>query len=1027
LLQTDGVMATPLLRSFGDYELIEQVGHGGMGVIFKARQRSLDRIVALKLIRAGPLAKPDDIARFRTEAAAAGRLQHPHIVAIHEVGEHEGQYFYSMEFVPGHSLARELQAGPLAPREAARLLLAIAEAIHFAHEKGVLHRDLKPSNILLDAEREPRVADFGLAKILQSDSELTVSGAVIGSPQYMPPEQASGKSARAGPASDVYSLGAILYESLTGRPPFNAATPLETMKLVVEQEPISPRALNPALPLDLETLCLRCLAKEPGARYASAQELADELGRFLRDEPIHARPITPVERAWRWCKRKPALASLGAVLLIAPAVISLVLLVMGNRVASQRNQSVAQLYAADVALAARALQDQDYGIAWRSLAAHLPATERPSSPAPALGFEWRWLWQKAQGQADKTIAARPTWVHAIAYSPDGRLLASATSDGTTKLWDTASARLVRTLASPDGPRSFPAYVDRSGISEVSVLSASFVANGRGLLTTGKQGLILWDVETGEQRWQLLTNGLNIGLCSPVDTNLALAILSYPRTNLALVDLSAGRPSRFLSEGRSDAICFSPGGRYFARWDRDTRRVWLHTCPAGLPTASFDDGRAYIIAMAITPDDRTLALANMMKGSVDLFDMATQRLVGRLSGRAGRLRTLAISPDGHWLASAAYDHAIHLWDLPARSELRQLQGHRGVVQALAFSPDSQRLASGSDDGTVRFWEVVPAPPPPPITNVFGAFVFSPDGGQLLTRDATGAVRLWHLPERRLLHEWTAPPFQTAVFTSAELILACPNASNEPVCLRFPLASNPPVRARSDTQPPGGIPGGSRAIRLQGVSSPCSAIGLSPDGAIAVTGHQDGTVALWDADSGRLRHKAERQFLRDNKLIEVKSLAISTQGELLAAVSFEPVMLRTWYLGSGQLRGRRDFAGAYAMPLAISPDGRRLATGRNGEGLSVNLWEPQLRERKMELLGHRDVPMSLAFSPDGRTLATSGADGLVKLWHLPTQREVLTILTLEHGVWVDYLNFSPDGTWLGAADTQGVLHLFHAPVP
>jgi tetratricopeptide (TPR) repeat protein/predicted Ser/Thr protein kinase len=305
------------LRRFGDYELLEEIARGGMGVVYRARQASLNRIVAVKMILTGQLASIADVQRFRAEAEAAARLQHPNVVAIHEIGQHEGQDYFSMDYVEGRNLAEIVGQKSLPPKQAANYLKDIAEAIHYAHQQGILHRDLKPSNILIDQSDEPRVTDFGLAKQIKGASDLTVSGQVLGSPNFMPPEQAAGKRGKIGPHSDVYALGAILFYMLTARPPFAAESMNETLRLVANSEPPSPRLLSPCVPRDLETICLKCLEKEPRLRYASAQELADELNRFLRDEPIRARPVNRIEKGWRWCVRKPAVATaIGLVLVL---------------------------------------------------------------------------------------------------------------------------------------------------------------------------------------------------------------------------------------------------------------------------------------------------------------------------------------------------------------------------------------------------------------------------------------------------------------------------------------------------------------------------------------------------------------------------------------------------------------------------------------------------------------------------------------------------------------------------------------
>jgi serine/threonine-protein kinase len=299
------------------YEIEAVLGHGGMGVVYKAGQLRLGRLVALKMLLAGAYAQPHELARFRREAEAVAGLRHPNIVQIYDVGEVAGRPYFTMELVEGGSLAHKVRGVPQLARDAAALVATLADAMHAAHQGGIVHRDLKPGNILLTPDGTPKITDFGLARRLRDPSGLTVSGHPLGTPSYMAPEQAEGRKSDIGPATDVYALGAILYELLTGRPPFHGETPAETVHQVLSYEPVSPARLNPRVPRDLETICLKCLRKEPGRRYASARELADDLGRFLKDEPIRARPLGRWERGRRWLRRHPALlAGLAAALLL---------------------------------------------------------------------------------------------------------------------------------------------------------------------------------------------------------------------------------------------------------------------------------------------------------------------------------------------------------------------------------------------------------------------------------------------------------------------------------------------------------------------------------------------------------------------------------------------------------------------------------------------------------------------------------------------------------------------------------------
>ena len=437
------------LGSFGEYDLLEEIARGGMGVVYKARQRKLGRTVAVKLILAGPLAGKEFVQRFRTESAAAAILQHPNIVAIHDVGVHEGRHYFSMDYVEGRSLAQLVGQQPLAPARAARYVELIAAAIHYAHERGILHRDLKPSNVLIDADDQPRITDFGLARRLDGDSSLTMTGQVLGSPNFMPPEQAGAKRGKVGRPSDVYALGGILYYLLTARAPFQGDSLEHTIDQVLNAEPVAPRLLNPSIPRDLETITLKCLEKEPPRRYQTAKELADELGRVLRHEPIHARPVNAPEKLWRWCRRKPALATaLGfalAALVIGLATTSWQWRRAERLAGSERQERIAgqrQLYVATMNLAQAAWEQNHVSRAKQLL--------EDTATAPERGFEW-YYWQRPMHLELKALRGHTGPILAVAYSPDGRQIVTASADRTAKVWDAASATALLTLSEHTAP------------------------------------------------------------------------------------------------------------------------------------------------------------------------------------------------------------------------------------------------------------------------------------------------------------------------------------------------------------------------------------------------------------------------------------------------------------------------------------------------------------------------------------------------------------------------------------------------
>jgi len=498
----------------------------------------------------------------------------------------------------------------------------------------------------------------------------------------------------------------------------------------------------------------------------------------------------------------------------------------------------------------------------------------------------------------------------------------------------------------------------------------------------------------------------------VNDRLIVVALTYPAPHLRFYEAPSGKMINVWSN-RIDAFCLSPDGEWCAVWGRRDRVVRILHVPDGQLRNAWDTGKNYVVIMAFSPDGSLLAAADNGSGAVDLYDPADGTLCGRLEGPTGRMASLAFSPDGRLLATGHYDQSIRLWDVAANGEVRRLHGHRSAAMGLAFSPDGTRLASGGYDGTVRFWDVAAPPRIPALTNVNGVFAFSADGRWLVTQHTNEQMALWELPARGKLREWPAPPCDRAVFIDRRQLLAASGGdTNSPPALHyFDLEG---LAARID-------------LPLSGVNSACTAIALAPDGAVCVTGHQDGTVAFWEARTGRLLSaawQAHRGTTASNTW-EVLHLKFSADGQTLLSTGYDVLLVKTWSVAKRRELASRGFVNRYDPVPAIAPDGREIAIGGPGQGLTVNFWTADLKTSPRQFEGHQDYLHAIVYSPDGRTLATGGLDGLLKLWHLPTGREFGTLATFDHLVGFRELAFSPDGSWLAALVKDGTLHLWHAP--
>jgi tetratricopeptide (TPR) repeat protein len=695
------------LPAIPGYELLEVLGRGGMGVVYKARHLSLQRTVALKVIISGGHAGPDERARFRTEAQAMARLQHSGIVQIYEVGEHDGLPFLALEFCPGGSLKTRLQGGPLPARQAAALVQELAAAMQAAHDKGVVHRDLNPANVLLAEAGIPKVTDFGLARQLD-DVGLTQTGAILGTPSYMAPEQAAGDRKRISPSADVYALGALLYECLTGRPPFRAASTLETLRQVLVEEPARPALLQPGVPRDLETICMKCLRKEPKQRYSSAADLEEDLECWQAGRPIRARRVRAVERGWRWCQRNPVLAAvsgLAATALLAVIVVSVCLAVSQSSAAarlaaalseSQENRRQAQAYAAASAFerAQNHWGDQkEEALLWLARSLELAPAEAKTlqgeireSLADALRWEFGVRGTERQS-AEFEHGGRITHT---SRSPDDQTIVTSSADRTARLWDATTRRLLQTLQG----------------HQDTVLVAAFSPDGRMILTgSADRTARLWEAATGRLLATLVGHPRAVGQVgwSP-DGKVVVTVSGYSfvgmRAEARLWQAATGQPigSPLHHQGTLVTVAFSADGTGVLTWGKDkaVRRWDAATGQALGEPLPFLDATDWRTSVAFSPDGRFVLVGKKDKTAV-LWDLSYGKPSGGPVAHGSPVAAVAFSMDGKRFVTVSRQD-MKVWDTASRQPLRLSAWRNGGLNVRYYSPDQGQIYVRESDGS-----------------------------------------------------------------------------------------------------------------------------------------------------------------------------------------------------------------------------------------------------------------------------------------------------------------------------------------
>ncbi|MHC1763227.1 MAG: protein kinase [Verrucomicrobiia bacterium] len=1004
----------PLPCRFGDYELLEEIGRGGMGVVYKARQLSLNRVLALKLMLSGQFASGDAMRRFHREAETEAALRHPNIVTLYEFGEWEGHCFFSMEYVEGQSLAVMASAGPLPAQQAARYVMLVAEAIHYAHSHGVLHRDLKPSNVLVDMDDQPRITDFGLAKRLHPPPGLrhfdvgadeTLSGQPLGSPHYMPPEQAVGHQGQIGPRSDIYALGGILFHLLTGRPPFVGETLTALLRQVQDAEPVRPRLLNPNVSRDLETICLKCLEKDPERRFGSAREMADELGRLPRGEPILTHPLAWLSRLWRWCRRKPRLAALAATVVLLAGIVAFGAPVAWIGIRRERDaalrhavEEVKQRRLADTALYQLNVERAREMFANANASGGLAVLASLLRRNPADRAVAEWLMNEMTYRSFALPTTEPMrhddMVFTVEFSSDGRKLLTVSRDNSARVWDATTGQPLAPPLLHDASRV------RSGefFGWPHPLFAQLSPDGQRVVTASLDGTAqVWDAATGKP---LLTTPLKHPawvVCARFSPDGNRVATSCADGLVRVWDARSGDPAGPILAHAAPVtwVEFRPDGQRLVTASHDgSGQVW--DVATGHAVGQPLRHSKWVRTAVFNPDGTAIATTSA-DYTARIWDAATGEPITPLLQHEAVVNTAEFSPDGLWLITSSWDSTARVWESATGRLVGLPLKHGGIVRSASFSPDGQRIVTSSEDGTARLWDRRTGQP---LTEPFRhrgtvwSAQFSPDGQKVATASSDGAVQVWDVRQGQAL------PRKLGTGSKVERIQWSPEGQwVMPSCVgakAWDLAIWP---SRIET----GLHHNTPSVFAQ----------LSPDGRRLVTVAEDGTALIWDARqctalSRKLRHDAA-----------IKDARFSPDGSLLVTASADRTA-RVWDAFTGEPLHQLLRHDDVVYEARFSPDSRHVVTACADK--TARLWDFRAGQLTIPPILHSGEVVSAQFSPDGQSVLTVSKDDTARVWEARSGKPLAD--PMKHDEPLSSARFSEDGRYVVTASRDRTARLWES---